>query len=208
MRKISLLKTLFISLIIFTIPSALFADAETHDGFYFNFLLGFGYDQTTIESDGSADMDLTGTGYNLKFKMGGTPVENFIIFGTLGFYDLEGPEISSGSYSETVDETYVTYSEFGGGFCYYIMPVNVFISADLSAVQGVVGNTEADTSESSDTGWSLSLSVGKEWWISDNWGIGAAVVATYGVMPNEVTYGEDETLIHKYMGIAITATYN
>lgn len=57
----------------------------------------------------------------------------------------------------------------GGGLTYYFMPANVYVTA----------NAEAGSDESSRnaTGLVLNLSVGKEWWASDRWGLGVALTA-------------------------------
>jgi hypothetical protein len=197
-------------------PLSLFAEAEKHDGFYFNFLLGGGYDESTLKYSDSTDAKYSGMAYMFKIKLGGAPVENFIIYGLAGFYNLENPKLTIGSESETFNNIYVTHNEFGGGFCYYIMPDNIFISADLTATQLGIGNTKAESDDeelkTSDTGWDLTLSFGKEWWVSENWGVGAAIVATFGSVPAgwEIA-GEDnenDKIIHKYLGVAFTATYN
>jgi hypothetical protein len=55
-------------------------------------------------------------------------------------------------------------------------------------------------------GYAFNLGVGKEWWVSDNWGIGAVTQFVYGQAPDK----EMPTETWKATGIALlfSATYN
>ncbi len=212
MIKKFLVAVLVASSLMVIVPLSAFANAETHDGFYFNFILGGGYDQSSWNVNAGNDVKYSGTAYMFKGKIGGTPVENFIIYGVVGLYDMEGPKVTIGSQSQTVSDLYLVNAEFGGGFCYYFMPSNVYLAADLTASQLTIGNDATETGNSSDTGWGLTLTLGKEWWVSENWGMGLALIGTIG----SVTAGEDlggisgkdDKILHTYIGLALTATYN
>ncbi|PKL15636.1 MAG: hypothetical protein CVV49_20405 [Spirochaetae bacterium HGW-Spirochaetae-5] len=216
MKKSFIIKILLVLMFAATAPLSLFAAAETHDGFYFNLMLGGGYDQSTIQYSDSSDVDYSGLGTMFKIKLGGAPVEDFILYGVFGYYDLEGPKVTVGSESATFNNLYLVYAELGGGFCYYFMPDNYFVSTELTVTSLTVGNDDAvnenDKSNGSDIGWALTLSLGKEWWVSDNWGVGVAVVATVGsVAAGEGIVNEEnknDKILHTYLGVAFTATYN
>lgn len=203
---------IFATLFFVTAQLSVYANAETHDGFYFNFTLGGGYDQYVIQYSDSENEKYSGTAWMFKFKIGGAPVENFIIYAVLGGYDLEEPKLTVGSESEKLKDCTTSNTELGGGFCYYFMPENIFISADLTASQLNFVNDQADTENSSDTGWALTLSLGKEWWVSENWGLGIAIIATVGSVPaGEEVAGynnKDDKVLHTFIGAALTATYN
>ncbi len=204
MKKNFILTALFVLIFAAAAPSSLFAAAETHDGFYFNMQLGAGEDQTREKNSGEDDVTYTGLSYVGKFKIGGAPADNFIIYGVLNLFDQENPDVKYGS--QTVDSTiaYVTYTEFGLGMCYYFMPENnVYFSADLAATQALFSYDDNTPDSSSKTGYSLALSLGKEWWISDNWGVGVALLASGA----QVKRGSDQ-LLHGFIGLAFTATYN
>jgi hypothetical protein len=204
MKKNFILTALFVLIFAAAAPSSLFAAAETHDGFYFNMQLGAGEAQTIVKESGFEDVTYTGMSYVGKFKIGGTPVENFIIYGVLGLFDQENPDVKYGSQTVDTNIAYLSYSEFGIGMCYYFMPENnVYFSGELAATQAAFNYDDDTPYKNSKTGYSLTLSLGKEWWISDNWGVGFALLAN-GV---QVKRGSDQ-LLHGFIGLAFTATYN
>ena len=188
---------------------SVFAMAETHDGFYFNALLGGGYDKSTVQQT-TGEEEFSGIAYMFKLKIGGAPVENFIVYGVFGFYDLESPKYKQGSVSETLNGEFITYNEIGLGACYYFMPDNIYISTDLTATQMGMGNNSDSKAYNSETGWSFTLSIGKEWWVSENWGLGFALIGTAGMAKAGEHFSDDknEKIIHTYFGAALSATYN
>ena len=57
-------------------------------------------------------------------------------------------------------------------------------------------------------GFSMQLKLGKEWWVSKNWGLGIGL--TYGKtnVTNEPTNGEMEELSSNRFGILFNTTFN
>lgn len=204
MIKKRIYSSIMLITIAFAFPICLFAEAETHDGFYLNFQLGAGAGASTTTIPGDDDMELSGNEVAFRFKLGGAPVNNLIIYGVLGGFSMEDPDFEYGDLSGTMDDTTLSFSDFGIGLCYYFMPINIYISADAAAVQGTIktGGTSGET----DTGAAFTLSIGKEWWISDNWGLGVAAIFSAASMDDK---GEDAgTVNHRFIGIAFTATFN
>ncbi|HSV95873.1 MAG TPA: hypothetical protein VLM75_02945 [Spirochaetota bacterium] len=87
------------------------------------------------------------------------------------------------------------------------MPYNIYISPvlSLSATEYDGAALEGD----SEAGGGLTLSIGKEWWVSDNWGLGAALFVfggsdTVKVKGDSTAYDVKSSVI----GIMLTATYN
>jgi len=188
---------------LFSAPAALFAEAETHDGFYLNFQLGAGSGKTVLEDD-PLEMELTGTSGVFRVKAGYALFDNFIVYGLYGVFNQNKPNVKVGSLEgpATFD---ATYYDFGGGVCYYFMPRNLYISGDVAST--TYRWSEGSNNYDSGSGISYTLSVGKEWWVSENWGLGVALIASKANISKMGDFGGDK-FSHTFYGIAFTATYN
>lgn len=76
-------------------------------------------------------------------------------------------------------------NHFGAGLTYYLTPSNFYLSGSLGILLAQV--------KSSDGGYyfkelyigpGIRLSVGKEWWVSENWGLGVALLGQYAYGKN------------------------
>jgi len=204
MIKKSLL-TLFLSFVIVGIASmCVYAEVETHDGFYLNFQLGAGYGETNLEEPGDDDFIMDGTTGVFRIKAGYAILNNFVIYGIYGVFNVDEPDYEYGSASGTMNNTTLTYYDYGVGLCYYFMPINIYISADMASSKGrlEINNIKSDT----EWGASFTLSVGKEWWVSDNWGLGIAFIISAASMDD--SGDSNATISHSFYGLAFTATYN
>lgn len=183
-----------------------FTGSETHDGFYFRFLYGFGKASVTEKEIIYGDLKLSGMCGVMNLQFGGAPVDNLILFGDLTSVAVVDPKVEWGRSSGTAQNTTLGIVGFGGGMTYYIMPENFYLSASVSfpIVSLKVNNTQSD----SDTGKGIKLSLGKEWWVSDNWGLGVALVGSvFETTVNEVDLGKKD-MTGWYWGICFSATYN
>jgi hypothetical protein len=92
----------------------------------------------------------------------------------------------------------------GPGIAYYFMPSNVFISG-AAMLSELDVNANDDTIWETSTGIALAVTIGKEWWVSDNWALGVAGELVVAVLPPEdhgYTWGAGA------VNVAFTATYN
>ena len=55
----------------------------------------------------------------------------------------------------------------------------------------------------SEYGIGFNAMVGKEWWVGEDWGIGATGYLSYGTMKDK-----DYTINYFYVGVLFSATYN
>ncbi len=80
------------------------------------------------------------------------------------------------------------------------------LSGSIALVRGIV---ESDVEKfETDLGYGINVAIGKEWWVSDNWGIGVAGQLFYTVLPDENPKGEEFDLNTASIGILFTATFN
>jgi hypothetical protein len=107
--------------------------------------------------------------------------ENFAIHGTLGGWGIIDPKVEFNGLEETADDTSITMSMVGGGFTYYFGPSNVYLTASVGA--GLLSLEFDGDTEDSDTGFAFDAGLGKEWWVSDRWGLGVSATAGYHSIP-------------------------
>jgi hypothetical protein len=69
----------------------------------------------------------------------------------------------------------------GGGVTYYFGKSNVYVTASVGAAL-LTFDIDGD-SEDSDTGIAFDAGVGKEWWVSDRWGLGVSATGGYHSIP-------------------------
>jgi hypothetical protein len=113
------------------------------------------------------------------------------------------------------------------GVSYYFMPSNVYLSAFVGPSSARWRYEDAywgDMESDSLHGLGVGLSVGKEWWVSDNWGVGLSATAVYSHGFGPVDWspssafddrrvgpstGDDDLALHSFgTAIRLTATYH
>lgn len=161
----------------------------THDGFFLNISLGFGGQGMGMTGssmmDGykiTADCDAGGGVFELDYKIGGRILPYTILHATLlEVIALGGMDVEStyrGNYKK-LEFGEVMYL-YGIGVTYYIYPYNFFVSGSLGPVKFGLTQDDAELNSATEFGFGFQLAVGKEWWVSENWGLGASLSINYG----------------------------
>jgi hypothetical protein len=185
-------------------------DAYRHDGFFMRGTIGVGaifFD----EDYGSGRTELDYASLSLGLDIGGAPVENFIIHGRLAIataseVELDDPSPNSAPY-DNVDLTAVM---LGPAVTYYVMPVNVYVTAAVGAAAIVVGDsTDGDDSNYGGGGYGLGLDVGWEGWGAPQAGVGGALRLQYMSASHEAESSllTDSDLQHLLIGAVFSVTY-
>ena len=95
-------------------------------------------------------------------------VQNFILFGAINGWSLS---VSGGGTLQV--------SGVGAGAAYYLEALNAFVSFTVSrAVLEVLDGGRRATA--SRAGVTFEGKVGKEWWVSPNWGLGVGGAVMFG----------------------------
>jgi hypothetical protein len=174
-----------------------------HDGFYLRLDIGFG--GTSMKSD-DADVTISGPGGSFGVAVGGVVAPNLIIFGEV-FDDIAiNPDIQFGSITASTQDTSAGVVGLGAGLAYYIMPINIYLSGTVAASR-LTASQHGDEVAHSAWGGGLSLMVGKEWWVSDNWGIGGAL-QLYGGRIKDNSDSSSATWNVGAIALVFSATYN
>jgi TolB-like protein len=176
-----------------------------HDGFFLRFQLGYGGLRSvapTAEYSGTAGSFAVGLGVSLT--------DNLVLFGELYDDTDTSPTVTVNGVSATtngnVSHTLIGY---GAGLAWYVTSLNAYVSAT-----GGVGHLELEFTDASgvvqkgatQNGPMVRVTLGKEWWVSTNWGIGASVSFEAGSMKDA---GVDPvTFKTTAVALAFSATYN
>jgi hypothetical protein len=121
------------------------------------------------------------SGTSLAFAVaGGTAItESLILYVEIIWHNMPNHIRGNGTWTATGAQTWGP----GFGVAYYFMPLNLYVSGtllyqvlDLGTVQWNGSGSPPD----GEAGLGGSLMVGKEWWVSANWGLGVAAQLLYG----------------------------
>jgi hypothetical protein len=92
-------------------------------------------------------------------------------------------------------------NSYGAGLSLYLDSINAYISADVGTAktQLTVTNTQAY----SESGLGINVLIGKEWWVSKNWGLGAALFYHYSSMNDVATGSVVPKITNSVFGLAL-----
>jgi hypothetical protein len=176
--------------------------ANRHVGFFLRPDLGFGF-MSASEDSGGSTLTISGASALGGFAVGGAVSENLIF--ALHVFDgvAVNPNISvSGGGSAATSNTTMTMWGMGPEVTWYIMPENIYLSGTLGFTKMTIDS--GGSSGATDWGFGARVGVGKEWWVSDHWGLGVTGHAS-------LSANEDPgagTLRTWALGVAFSATYN
>lgn len=157
-----------------------------HEGFFLRFQAGPGYLRTNFADE----FGTRGGSGTLGVAIGGTIARNLILFGEVVSQSSPSPVYEEGGRSVIAEELTIGYSGVGAGLAYYL-PANFYVSGSLLFSQ-VTAEIDGWRGKSR-LGTGTRLSVGKEWWVSSDWGLGLAVVGDFASVkdfdPNGSTIG-------------------
>ena len=146
---------------------------HTHDGLYLRFHLGIagtGFSSTQA----GVKTNYAGGGSSTGIAIGGVIAHNLILYGTAFGTSTSNPDKQIGGVSQPGDVGKIGVGAIGPGMAYYFEHLNLY----LSAAFGLAGFTMDDGNgfrvDTSRSGTALELMVGKEWWVSRDWGLGIA----------------------------------
>lgn len=159
-------------------------------------------------------INFKGSGDLFDLKIGWAVKENLILHLTGISYSMPGPTvITTVNNNSTTTKTSSSYNigeAFDGiGMTYYLMPSNVFLSGSLGLGQFVVsGNENSLGNGKTNAGFSMQLKLGKEWWVSKNWGLGVGLAYSKTNLNSTPASGLPEELHSSRFGILFNTTFN
>ena len=182
---------------------------ETHDGFFLRLHLGGGFTSITGSNGAGDTVGLSGGGVSIGFAVGGAITRNLILFGTVAGTVISDPSVRlngvSSAYS-TPSGSSASVGGTGAGLAYYFEPVNVYLSGALMLVTFEFDDANNKAIYQSDAGVGFQGIVGKEWWVSTNWGLGLAGELYVATMKDKTDPNTNWT--SSAFSVLFSATYN
>lgn len=180
------------------------AEEHKHDGFFLRLAPGLGMMSST-EKYGGSRYEYSGSDGLFNFAIGGAISENFIIHLDVASASMTEPslKINGQSVNSTIND-YST-SVVGLGLTYYL-PSNIYLTGAVG-----IANTEFKANGNTyrtDDGYGINLMLGKEWWVSENWGLGVAGQWLYTKCPEKPYAGTTPYISTSSIGVLFSATYN
>jgi hypothetical protein len=172
-----------------------------HDGFFLRIMPGLAW--VSAKSEGG--IELRGLGFTGSVQLGGAVAENLILM-ALTYNDITvGPQVLvNGEDAGDAEDAQSGAVGIGAGVTYYVMPQNLYVSGAITA--SFIQIDQGGSSGRTEFGPGVRLMVGKEWWVSSDWGLGLAATLNLATMKDRDT---TSTRWNTWsIGLAFSATYN
>jgi hypothetical protein len=181
-----------------------------HDGFFARVTVGAGVGSIGMDTPGDGDSVLAGAGLASSVDVGGSLGDNLALFGRLRQAALFDPTLRIDDVEIGEAESMIAnQSMLAVGVSHFIMPLNLYLGAAIgpSLISMSYEDDGEEQSYESDLGFGLDLEIGKEWWLSADWGLGVAGRLSFTQIKggNEVPDGTNFGAA--YFAILCSATY-
>lgn len=169
--------------VLIAVPESVYAGDRDHTGgFFLRLSAGVGAASTKIEEDGD-DLTLSGEAGDINIAIGGMVSQNLAVHGTLFGWAVTDPDAELNDMEGTLDGD-LSLGAVGVGITYYLMPANVYFSPSVGF--GSLSFDADDFQEvESDMGVVVDMTIGKEWWVGRNWGLGVAGAVGFHSIPDK-----------------------
>lgn len=147
---------------------------HVHDGFFLRVQLGGGFSSLQSTTSG-VKTTIGGGGAAFGLAIGGVIAHNLILYGA--FFDdaAANPDVQVGGTSVASPIGDTDWQGIGPGLAYYYAPLNLYLSGAIAMTRFWMHDQNGNQLDSSKAGLGVELEVGKEWWVSCNWGLGIAL---------------------------------
>lgn len=165
------------------------AVAYAHDDIFARLAVGAGY-QSLLAPDRGVRYHTFGAALSVELSVGGEVAENLLLHVTALHWSLLHPfyEVDGAGVSDRSGEA--SAIAVGPGMTYYVMPWNLFATLSIGLgrmfmTKPASQNPDADVSAriDSSTGWIVHGAIGKEWWVDEQWLLGASLFVLMSTFP-------------------------
>jgi hypothetical protein len=179
---------------------------HTHDGLFLRVHLGIAATGFSSTIQGSK-LSYSGGGSSMGIAVGGAVSRHLILYATVFGNNTANPNYQLNGASMATFVSDIKVAAVGPGLAYYFEQTNIY----LSGAFGLAGYEMRDVNDGSRINWSssgaaLELMVGKEWWVSREWGLGIAAELFTASLKDALTPGA--TWSAGAASILFSATYN
>ena len=179
------------------------AEGHKHEGLFVRLAPGVGVMNST-EDIGTGTIKSSGTSGLFNFGVGGAIKEDLILHLDISAASVTDPEIKLNGSTSTANGDLST-TLMGIGVTRYF-DSNVYLTGAIG-----VAKTKFETGGKiyeTDNGYGINLMVGKEWMVSDKWGLGIAAQFLYTSCPDDLGGGKKTDFNTSSFGVLFSATYN
>jgi hypothetical protein len=178
---------------------------HVHDGFFLRAQTGIGFSSLSSTTSG-VKTTVGGGGLSLGAAIGGVIARNLILYGAVFETDTVNPDVQVGGTSMNSQIERVSLQGIGPGVAYYFERINLYLSGTLALSRFWTYDGNGNQLDTSKIGLGLDLQVGKEWWVSRDWGLGIAAQLVGSSMKDQ----SDPTLTWSAgaFSLLFSATYN
>jgi hypothetical protein len=184
-----------------TVSGARAGARDHYDGFFLRMSAGGGAAATEATFQGIKEKYSGGVG-EFNFAVGAMVSPQLALHGTVWGWVLSDPdhEVNGVTYHPNAE---LTMAAAGGGVTYYFMPSNVYLSGSIGI--GKLSLDAGSITVDTDAGVVFDFTAGKEWWVGNHWGLGAAL----GVSAHSIPDGfVDANWSGPSLALRFSATYN
>ncbi|HEY8925529.1 MAG TPA: hypothetical protein VIU64_14180, partial [Polyangia bacterium] len=154
--------------------------AHTHDGFYLRMQIGLAAAELEGRVPGRT-VTYGGAGASAGLAVGYTVAPHLTLYLDLLIAGASGTTARVNGLSQSGNQYGANVFGIGPGLSLDFGP-NLFASATLLLAGVSVDDGSGSSVVDSKSGAALELQFGKEWWVSDNWGLGLSGQFIYGAM--------------------------
>jgi hypothetical protein len=178
---------------------------HTHDGFFLQAHVGISATGFSSKQAG-VKTNYAGGGISSGLAIGGVIAHNLILYGAFFGTDTANPDKQMDGTSVTSDLGELGVGAFGPGLMYYFERCNLYLSAAFGLAAFGANDGNGVRVDSSRSGAAFDFMVGKEWWVSRDWGLGIAGELMAASLKDKNTPGL--TWSASGLSILFSATYN
>jgi hypothetical protein len=180
-----------------------YAEANVHDGFFLRLAPGFGWNNTSSDPGGNT-LKMSGVSGLFNMAIGGAVSQDLILHLDVSGVSTSSPKVTlNGNDQSNVSSA--STSLVGIGMTYYL-PSNYYVTGAVGMAES--RNKANGTTYKTDRGYGANVMIGKEWWVSDDWGVGIAGQVLYTNCPDKSIAGTRPDVQSTTFGILFSATYN
>jgi hypothetical protein len=176
-----------------------------HAGLYLHLHLGGGFTSLSASSGGT-DVKLSGASGSFAAALGGTVSPNLIVYGSIFGSSMSDPDLTITGYGTSSTSGTVSLIGVGPGLAYYIEPVNMYVAGTLAAMK--ISSSDSNGNNTGESSWGVGFQglVGKEWWMTPEWGLGIAGEIIVASMKDSTQ--SDITWTGTAFNVLFSATFN
>lgn len=180
-------------------------EPKQHDGgFFLRLSAGVGSAQTKWDDLDDDESKLSGMSGDANFAVGANIGGKLAVHGTFWGFTMVDPELKVADQEVELDDTTYGVNAFGVGLTYYT-DSNFYVSPSVGLA---TASLEFDNvTVESDTGFAIDLTIGKEWWVSDKWGLGVAAGFGFHAIPLDEDVAEEDATGNSF-ALRFSATFN